>query len=86
MAIIDEPERRLDMDRIIYAIKRRPIRVVEAAVGLLAALGVVLLPEVEEAIFAVAVAVVAIAGGEVAQTRTTPTVDPRLDDGHDDQA
>ena len=62
------------MDRIMYAIKRRPFRLVEALIGVLGAVGVVLLPETEDAVYAVIGALVAagIIGGEVAQARTTP--------------
>lgn len=72
------------MNRVVEAIQRRPVRVVEAIIGLLAALGIVLLPEVETAVYAVIGALVAagIVGGEIAQTKTTPVTHPQLDDGH----
>ena len=76
------------MDRIIYALKRRPVRVVEALLALAAALGIGLLPDVEDAVVGLIATLVAVGiiGGEVAQTQTTPTVDPSLDDGHGSEA
>lgn len=76
------------MERIVYAVKRRPVRVVEALLGLCAAVGLALAPEVEEHVLGLVAALVAVGviGGEVAQTQTTPTVDPRVDDGHADEA
>ena len=76
------------MQSIIYAIRRRPVRVVEAVVALLGAVGVVLLPETEEAVYAVVGALMAagIVGGEIVQTRVTPVEYPNLDDSHGGEA
>lgn len=65
-------------------VRRRPVRVAEAVLALAAALGVALAPELEEHVLGLVGTLVAVGvlGGEVAQTRTTPTADPRLDDGH----
>lgn len=72
--------------RIHRAVKRRPVRVAEAATALAAVAGVTLAPEVEEGITVLVVAVLAVVGGEAAQRYTTSTSEPRLPDGHDGDA
>lgn len=72
------------LDRIRHAFQRRPVRVVEALIVLAGTLGLVLDPEATEAILTLVGLV--LVGGEAAQTKTTPTADPRLDDGHGDVA
>lgn len=67
--------------RILTAARRRPVRVVEAALALAAALGVGLTDSAEAQVVAIVVAVVGLIGGEAAQRHTTPTVDPRADNG-----
>ena len=63
------------LDRLWSKTKRRPVRVVEAAIGLAAALGLTLAPDVEQAVIVLVVALVGIVGGEVAQTKTRPLDD-----------
>lgn len=71
------------MATFLENLRRRPHRVWEAVLIVLAAGGVVLLPETENAVLAVISLLVAtgVIGGEVAQTKTTPLVDPRDNDG-----
>lgn len=67
------------MTRILAAIRRRPVRVLEALIGLLASFGVALAPEQSAAI--VALAALLVGASEVAQTQTTPVADPHGRDG-----
>ena len=66
--------------KIRRAFRRRPVRVVEAVIALAGTLGLALQPEATEAILTLVGLV--LVGGEYAQTKTTPTAEPRLDDGH----
>ena len=70
-------------DRVWRALKRRPVRVAEAVTAALALAGWSIDPEQTTALI---VAVAAILGGEAAQTRTTPTCDPSLPDGHEGES
>ena len=74
------------LDRVWHKLKRRPVRVMEAVLALAGTVGIVLLPEAEDAVYQVIGALVAagILGGEVAQTKVTPVKDAKLDDGHRD--
>lgn len=72
-------------DRIRHAIERRPVRVVEAVLALAAALGIGLTDTAETQVVAIVTALVGLIGGEIAQTKTTSTKHPALDDGHGDQ-
>lgn len=68
---------------VLQNFRRRPHRVWETLVVLLGLGGVVLLPEAETAVSSVIALLVAtgVLGSEVAQTKTTPLVDPRDNDG-----
>lgn len=68
------------LDRIRKAVRRRPVRVVEAVLALVAAVGVAVTPEAEAAVRAIiaALGAVGVVGGEVVQRRTTPLAEPRL--------
>ena len=68
--------------KIRRAFRRRPVRVAEAVLALAAALGVGLSDTAEAQVIAIVTALVGLIGAEVAQTKTTPTAEPRLDDGH----
>lgn len=61
--------------RIHRAVRRRPVRVAEAVVAVAAVAGYSLVPEVEEGITTLVVALLAVIGGEAAQTRTRPMAD-----------
>ena len=71
------------IDRLWHKIKRRPVRVAEAVLALLGTVGIVLLPEAEDAVYQVIGALVAagILGGEASQRSTTALSDPRSSDG-----
>ena len=69
--------------RIHRAVRRRPVRVAEAATALAAVAGYQLVPEVEEGITVLVVAVLAVVGGEAAQRYTTSISEPSLPDGHE---
>jgi hypothetical protein len=64
------------------ALLRRPVRIVEAVVALLVAVGL-LAGDPDELTTAIMllVAALGVGGGEVAQTQTTALVDPRDNDG-----
>lgn len=64
------------IDRIVSAVRRRPVRVLEALVALAGAFGLVIDPEATQAI--VTLLVLVVGGGEVAQRRTQP-FDPKAD-------
>lgn len=66
-------------ERLWHNIQRRPVRFVEVLVGAMSALGIVLSPEVVEAFSVWGVATIAML--EVVQRDTTPTYDPRDDEG-----
>lgn len=68
---------------VLQNFRRRPHRVWEAVVVLLGIGGIILLPEAEAAVNSVIALLVAtgILGSEIAQTKTTPLVDPRDNDG-----
>lgn len=72
------------IDRIAYAIRRRPVRVVEALIVLAGTLGLVIDPNATQAILTLVGLVVV--GGEAAQTKTTSVKYPRIDDGHGGEA
>ena len=63
------------LSRIRRAIARRPVRVAETITVIVAAAGVTLAPEVEDALPAIVTALAAVLTGEAAQTRTRPTAD-----------
>jgi|GEM_PF-6601719 len=65
--------------RIARSVRRRPVRVLEAVIALAATAGYALTPEVTGHILALAALV--LVGGEVAQTKVTPTADPHDDEG-----
>ena len=73
------------IDRVIRAIRRRPVRVAEAVVALAALAGYVVAPEVQEGITVLVVAFLAVIGGEAAQRKTTPIAAPSLPDCHADE-
>lgn len=60
--------------RVVFAIRRRPFRVVEVVVAVAALLGVAIDPDAQEHL--VALVVLLVGGGEVAQRYTTPLADP----------
>lgn len=67
------------LNRLVRAVRRRPVRCVEAVLVVAAALGVTLAPELRESVTTLAgvlaPVVLGVAGGEAAQTRTRPTAD-----------
>lgn len=67
------------MSRLLAAIRRRPVRVVESLLVLLGAFGVVLAPDQSAAILALLALLVG--ASEAAQTATTPLADPHDSDG-----
>ena len=73
------------MTDLIHAIRRRPVRVAEAAIVAFAAAaatwGVDVVDQIEALI--AGLAAVGVISGEVAQKLTTPLSDPRLCDGHE---
>ena len=71
--------------RVVRAIRKRPVRVAEAVVAVAALAGYVIAPEVQEGITVLVVAVLAVVGGEAAQTQTTPIAEPALPDCHEDE-
>lgn len=64
------------IDRIAHALRRRPVRIVEALIVLAGALGLALDPDAAQSILVLVGLVVG--GGEVAQTKTTPVADPKV--------
>lgn len=60
------------LERIARAVRRRPVRIVEAVLALTAAVGLTVGPDVEEAArnFIGLLAALGVVGGEVAQFRT----------------
>ena len=72
------------IDRVVYALQRRPVRLVEGLLIVAGALGWIIEPEAREAILTLVALV--LAGGEAAQRHTTPTVDPKVPDGHKGEA
>lgn len=73
----------MNVNDVLANFRRRPHRVWEAIIVLLAIGGIVLLPETEAAVNSVIALLVAtgVLGSEVAQTKTTPLVEPRDNDG-----
>lgn len=65
----------MDFDALIYRIKRRPVRVVEALVSIAALVGLVIDPEAVPHI--VVLLTLVVGGGEIAQTKTRPMVDDK---------
>lgn len=63
------------MDKLARALRRRPVRIVEAVLVLVSAAGVAVSPEVRESAATLAAtllpAVAGLIGGEAAQTRTS---------------
>jgi len=79
------------MESIISAVRRRPVRVVESVVALVALVGtisiVVVGPEAENIVYAVIGLLTAtgVIGGEVAQTQTRPVTEAAsIPDRHED--
>ena len=76
------------MTDLIHAIRRRPVRVAEAAIVACAAAaatwGVDVVDQIEALI--AGLAAVGVISGEAAQKLTTPLSDPRLRDGHEREA
>lgn len=66
----------LDWEALIYRLKRRPVRVVEALVVLAGLAGVAIDPDAIPHI--VVLLGLVFGGGEWAQTRTRPTVDDEV--------
>lgn len=64
---------KLNWDALLYRLRRRPVRVVEAIVALASLVGLVIDPSVVPHI--VVLLTLIIGGGELAQTQTRPTVD-----------
>lgn len=62
-------------DRLLYALRRRPVRVAEALVAVAVAAGLVS-EAVETDIVAAVGALLAVLAGEVAQRKATPLADP----------
>lgn len=63
----------LDFDALLYRVRRRPVRVVEAVVAIMGLIGMVIDPSVVPHV--ALLLTVFIGGGEVAQTKTRPMVD-----------
>jgi hypothetical protein len=70
-------------DRALYAIQRRPVRVLEAIVVLAAAVGVTVDPSLLDRAGDIITAgiVLGVFGGEVAQRYTTSWLHPALEEG-----
>lgn len=72
-------------DRLLYAVQRRPVRILEALVLLAAAIGVTVDPGLLDRAgdLIAALTGLGVLGGEVAQRYTTSWLHPALDEGED---
>lgn len=57
-------------DKLVRALKQRPVRIVEALVVIAGAFGVVVSPETEQTVITTILTAVTVIGGEAAQTKT----------------